>query len=489
MKSLLDLAENAFGNIDALEDILLEECFEEHEAYVSLLSFSRFLAIGKKGSGKTAIFRKIIGITQHTIFSNGYNLQAYPWHYHELQARMGVPENEKYIQSWMYLLLIASSRILVNDDQSVPFDKESKMGQKILQEFLIDTYGTTDPDIINLFSPRKKLKFSALKATFKGVDLPIPSEIEMNHLPTVIQDVNKTLLRWVLQCTHPDHKYYICFDELDIGFEAKEEYYSQIIGLLKAARTFNLEAKAQNKQIEICIFLRDDIYDVLKFEDKRKFTSNCVARIEWDTERTKSTLKQLMEKRFTTVLAEKGETIYWEDLFDGKSINGKYSKYNYIAEMTCLRPRDIIDYCNIILEYYKERAEKGVNNKFENSDIVAARVTYSTNLLDEFDDEIHKHIPLYEDYLEIIKKLGKSKFDYGEFVEVFNKHSKELDVDAETCLSKLYNFSILGNYIVGGNKGGSQKKFKYKSAKNKLDIELPIIVHSGLVPRLALKEK
>ncbi|MBC3515895.1 hypothetical protein H8K20_05735 [Neobittarella massiliensis] len=48
---------------------------------------------------------------------------------------------------------------------------------------------------------------------------------------------------------------------------------------------------------------------------------------------------------------------------------------------------------------------------------------------------------------------------------------------------------MIGNYIVGGNKGGSQKVFKYKNAKNKLDLEMPIIVHPGLVPTLGIKEK
>ncbi|MBC3515896.1 hypothetical protein H8K20_05740 [Neobittarella massiliensis] len=411
MKSLLNLKTNAFGNIDALQDILLEECFEEHQAYKDLISFSRFLAIGKKGSGKTAICKKILELpkTNPWSMSAGYNLNDYPWHHHHLQASIGVPENEKYIQSWMYLLLIASAR-LMNIDQELPYDSDSSRAQKLLERFLIDTYGTKDPDITNLFTPRKKVRLTSIKAGFPGLEVTIPSVIAMDKLPTVIQDVNKTLLRQVLLCAHPMHKYYICFDELDIGFEAKDEYYCQIIGLLKAARKFNIAAAEQGKQIEICVFLRDDIYDVLKFEDKRKFTSNCVARVEWDTNRTKNTLKEMMEKRFRTVLADGDELVRWEDVFEDSSINGRYSKYNYITEMTCLRPRDIIDFCNLILEAYQERAQNGVNNQFENVDIVAARAMYSTNLLYEFDDEVHKHIPRYEDFLEVIKKVGKSKF-------------------------------------------------------------------------------
>ena len=47
----------------------------------------------------------------------------------------------------------------------------------------------------------------------------------------------------------------------------------------------------------------------------------------------------------------------------------------------------------------------------------------------------------------------------------------------------------VGNYIIGGTRGGSQKTFKYKDARNQLDFDLPIIVHPGLVPTLGIREK
>lgn len=490
MKSLLALQEEAFGNIDALQDDLLYSCFEQHEAYINMLNFSKFLAVGKKGSGKTAIFRMILDTKNHDVFTEGYNLNDYPWHYHDLQARIGVPESEKYIQSWMYLQLIAISKILINVDQNVPFDEESLESLDILRNFILDSYGTTRPDLVNIFSPLRKLRLTSLSAGFGKYGVQFPAEfVEMKDLPIVIQDINKTLLDAVLKCLNPDHRYYICFDELDIGFDLNRNYFNQIVGLLRAARTFNLEAAKAHKKMAICVFLRDDIYDVLRFEDKRKFTANCVTRIEWDTGRTDNTLKSLMNKRFSALLSDSGENIPWEEVFEAKSINGKYTKYNYITEMTCLRPRDIIDYCNLILESYKKRVEKGVNNHFENIDIVTARSTYSRNLLEEFDDEVHKHLPNYEAYLDVIKKLGKSKFSFSEFETIYTAHIGSGDFDAETCLINLYKFSIIGNYIIGGRKGGSQKVFKYKDARNELDLELPIIVHPGLVPTLGIREK
>lgn len=498
MKSLLSIKD--FGNIDANLDDLLDKCFEEHIAFKQLKEFSKFIVIGKKGSGKTAIFRKLLKTSSYNTFCEGYNLTDYPWHHHALQAKVGVPDSEKFIQSWKYLLLISISKLLLNKDQSVPFDGDSLESMKILERFVIDTYGSKNPDITNIFTPNRKLRLTSLlggKIGTNEVQLQLPFEVvDMNELPTVVQDVNKSLMYHVIKCLNPDNKYFVCFDELDIDFDKKSErYFNQIVGLIRAARDFNIHAHEYSKNINVCIFLRDDIYDLLRFEDKRKITQNYVTRIEWDTSMTNNTLKELMEKRFTELLKQyDNEKISWNDVFDEKiKINGKNSKYNYLTDMTCLRPRDMIDLCNNILIEYKKRSEScnRVENIFENVDITNAKEMYSRNLLEEFDDELHKHIPEYETYLEMIKKVGKSKFSYEEFKIVYDQmKTKLIEVkDSITILENLYTFSVIGNYKIGGNHGGSKNVFKYKDNKEKLRNDLKIIVHPGLVNILGLKGK
>lgn len=69
MKLLYDV-EN-FGAIDADTDELLLECFENHNAYLDLVNFKKFLIVGKKGSGKTAIYKKIMSEKEHNLFCVG----------------------------------------------------------------------------------------------------------------------------------------------------------------------------------------------------------------------------------------------------------------------------------------------------------------------------------------------------------------------------------------------------------------------------------
>jgi hypothetical protein len=53
MKSMRDV--ESFGAVDADADRLLEKCFEDHEAYLDARSHKKFIVIGRKCSGKTAI--------------------------------------------------------------------------------------------------------------------------------------------------------------------------------------------------------------------------------------------------------------------------------------------------------------------------------------------------------------------------------------------------------------------------------------------------
>lgn len=59
---------NNFGGIDADADELLGTCFEDHEAYLAARNHERFLITGRKGSGKTAIFKKFLGSQSHEFF-------------------------------------------------------------------------------------------------------------------------------------------------------------------------------------------------------------------------------------------------------------------------------------------------------------------------------------------------------------------------------------------------------------------------------------
>jgi hypothetical protein len=497
MKTINEIS--AFGATDADNDQILFQAFEDHEAHEAVRARERFLIVGRKGSGKTAIFKRLVGIRQPDYFCFGHTFSDYPWHHHDLQARIGIPDADKYTHSWKYLILLTLAKVILNQDQSLPYDDTSMEAMARIERFVTDTYGSRDPDVTQVFTPTKQLRlrphfeFDArlLKA---GIS---PESVPMTELPTIVQDVNRNLTERCLDCLRPDHEYFICFDQLDLGFDPQRpEYNSRLIGLLLASKDLNLVARDRRRRFFVAVFLRTDIYESLHFEDKNKLTENFLSAIEWDTHRTTKTLQQLMGKRFTTLLqSEPGERVAWDDVFDeANQMPGRQSKYQHMLDRTFLRPRDIIRFCNSVLKQYKLRLADSKNDgpsKFANIDISRARPEYSDYLLAELDDEIFKHLPDYKLSLEILKEIGVWQFSQDEFEQACAspKFEGRLPGHPSKILESLFAFSLVGFYSAGGRGyGGSEWVFRHKDPNQAFDTTATRFrIHPGYIEVLGLK--
>jgi hypothetical protein len=225
MKQLHEI--NSFGGIDADTDMLLDTCFENHEAYLKSKAHECFLVLGRKGSGKTAIFRKFISTRDHAIFTFGHTFTDYPWHHHDKQAAIGVPEEERYVHSWRYLILLSVAKVLLNQDQSQPWSDGMFEHVRKLEKFVIDSYGTRDPDVTEIFSPAKTLRFkSSLEIPLTSFKVSLEAGgVPLDQLPIIIQDVNRSLTDAVIETINPEFDYYICFDQLDLGFDPTDKNY------------------------------------------------------------------------------------------------------------------------------------------------------------------------------------------------------------------------------------------------------------------------
>ncbi len=452
-----------FGAIDADADELLRDCFQDHPAYIAAKRHQRFLIIGRKGSGKTAIYKKLITDRSPELFSYGHTFEDYPWHHHDLQAQIGVPEERRYLHSWKYLILMSLAKVLLNWDQSQPWSDESLESLGGLEAFVVDSYGSRDPDLTQLFSPEKELRFKgSLKLPFAQVD---GERVRVRDLPTHVQEVNREVTRHVVESLNPESDYYVCFDQLDLGFTAVDPLYSQrLIGLLLAARELSQSAQDSGKRLSIVVFLRDDIYQSLQFEDKNKITENHLSRIEWNTYGPGLTLKRLMESRFGQTLERVG-SLGWDQVFDeAKSMPSRQTKYAHICDRTFLRPRDMIKFCNEVLLAYRTRKTSG-SGQFDNKSIIDARDAYSDYLLNELEDEIHKHVPEYREYLEAIKSIGSLQFNAEQFELAWKERRPQSAKDSTAALQELFDFSVIGFLKSGGGGGGSKYSWKYRDPR------------------------
>jgi hypothetical protein len=474
-----------FGAIDADADALLKECFQEHPAYLLARDRERFLVLGRKGAGKTAIYQRLIRTRAFNYFAYGHSFDDYPWTHHDLQAQAGVPEERRYVHSWKYLTLVSLCKLLLNQDQSQPWDEDSAEALQVLEDFVVDSYGSRDPDLSRLFSPDKELRLRG-KLTLPFIQID-GERLRIKDLPVHVQDVNRAMQAHVLRALNPAHDYFVCFDQLDLGFSTTDPQYAQrLTGLILAARDLFLAGREAERKLNIVVFLRDDIYEDLQFEDKNKITENFTTLVKWSEASGDLTLKQLMESRFAEVLGADGERVPWASVFDeSKEMPSRQTKYKHIVDRTFLRPRDMIKFCNEVLEQYKVATPQP--EVFDNASIHSARDNYSDYLLSELDDEIAKHVPEYKEYLEVLKELGAVQFELATFQEAWGGREPLAGIAPARGLSELFEFSVVGYLKPGGRGGGSEYVWRYHDARARFSAAAETYrVHPGFKEALDL---
>lgn len=175
---------------------------------------------------------------------------------------------------------------------------------------------------------------------------------------------------------------------------------------------------------------------------------------------------------------------------------GHQSKYDHIKDRTYLRPRDMIKFSNSALAKYKERLHSSATGvpddkeKIDNVDVHNARYDYSEYFLREIDDEVHKHFPEYERFLDVLRAVGTWQFDKSSFEANLLQVYPRSDKTASEALEELYDHSFIGFYKAGGSGyGGSEYIFKYRDTRTSFShASTRFRIHPGLIEVLGLKK-
>lgn len=475
-----------FGGIDASSDRILLQAFEDHSAYKAALDFSRPIILGRKGAGKSAVFKKITSDDRDEVASSGFTFSDYPWEHHGQQKQSGVPVEECYRESWKYFISLMLCKLILKRRDRISSEPAAQTAASDIQNFVVDSYGTMDPALTRVFTPGQKIKLSG-KINFWGVGAEAKT-IDIEHLPRFYAEINHNVLDAILRCIPREQKFYICFDELDIGFDPRnQDYLQRLIGLVRAAKYTNDRLRQENVSGAVVILLRDDIWHTLRFEDKNKLTQDQMSEIRWSKEDGPHCIKRLMERRFNEVLGS-SPTVPWDQLFvESRQMARFQTKYDFICERGFLRPRDMIQYCNEVLRVFKSKHN---DTGFDNEVVRAAEVAYSRYFMQELEDELHKHSKSYERYFEVLKGLSNVGFSRDEFDRAWDARKTMFD-DGETperALEALFEFSVIGYLATGGRGAGSKYVWRYLEPRVRFNADAKTFqVHLGLKNEFDLK--
>jgi len=180
-------------------------------------------------------------------------------------------------------------------------------------------------------------------------------------------------------------QYYVIIDRLDEDWVDDKIRSQLILSLIEIAKDFK-----KYKNIKIIIALRQDLLErILRtrtFGFQEEKYQSMYLKLIW----TKDELLSVIEKRFNKLLKSKytNNVLYWTDVVAETYGKHKLKTFDYVYERTLGRPRDIINYFNIILTRCTDEKKITIDH------IRAAEEDYSCSrfksICDEWMDEYRK---------------------------------------------------------------------------------------------------
>lgn len=497
------------GKVSAERDDDLVNYFYDNGVLSSVLnSKSSFLVLGRKGAGKTAVFRYLQENPKQYLSDNdvlvSLSFEDYNWKVHSLLANAETAESLAYKQSWRFVILVEvikaySSRCVENGlTIPKPIAKSQQLLERIFEHPL--------PTIYQLIG-RKLLGLSKVKLPKAGLDLEegdldsvevSGGEVSFDEvaadndirtaLAQNIANIISCLDAALVQCKPLHFRTVVCFDRVDEAWDDVSLDVSRkvLAGLVSASDSLTAKYDGMVRPI---VFLREDIFSVLPVNDSNKLREDCGALLKWD----RDDLFKLLLRRLTFFAQQKGaDTVDdFEALFDKKEMRQRSKPPNYLLKRTMMRPRDMICFLSRTIAAMQDSA----NDPFEDTPdeythlaveaIYTAEAGYSDWLRQELLDEWSVQRPHIKQLLSAIQNHGSTQFSRSEL----ESQLKSLGVEfTQTGIVDDLRF-LFANSVIGFKVGASTAWRYCCFYPSQGFIESDVYkIHDGLIRALNLKE-
>lgn len=472
--------------------IPLGKVFSDFLGVLPQLEREKFIILGRKGSGKTAIAEYLNAKASNdaNIFCDFVRRADFARE-SVVQKGSDVDPAARASLLFEWLILVKFARLCVQNNAIV---NESAMTH--LDKFLTKNAGYVDLDkfearefihgkefdvdithLKRFFTTRLKrsLQIKSQKATFYQL---IPSLREA-ILSLMASDTN----------TVQENEFVLFFDDLDIGFTTTDEgAVSSLVSLLRIVKDYNVnEFGKRGIQAKIIVLLRDDIARVaVDHADTAKVFSSYGIWLTWyDTHdvqaggEMKSLLRLFINRRIAYNYSQRDWSVSndpWSDLIapGSQSDWGSKSAFKFVLDHTFYRPRDLI----LIFQSITDRA---LEIPIQPDALKNLVVRYSHAVIDEIRNELSA-ILSPEDVTCILSSLGhfarqRHRFSANQLKAKLREMSVNLDFDS--LLATLFDYSLVGNISSEGH-----VTFKHRQEKHQqfsIDQDQDLIIHTALI--------
>ena len=387
------LSELDLGDVAAENEIWgLQEYFVPTGQSISARRGHTPLVIGRKGSGKSALFYDIRNSEGSGIHDLVLDLRPEGHQFTRVRefadARLSRGMQEYALNGfWTYLLLTEIARkLLEHDAQLAKRDARRFDSYRLLEEL----YSQHNPGDRVDFPQRLVYYVERLFST----DAPALESAE-----TIMQNLyageTRPLRDAVIDYLRHKDSVWLLIDNLDKGSPVGGSLSTDVLlirSLLDATRTLRNDLESANVEFHYLVFLRSDIYEHLVDEAPDKGKDSTI-RLDWDDPEA---LQKVVERRIVASTELRGDfrSSIWAQL--SAPLVGAQHSFDYLIERTLLRPRDLLMFLHRCVETSINRG----HNIIEEDDIRFAENGYSNDMLLNVQYEMADLNPAYDNLLE-----------------------------------------------------------------------------------------
>lgn len=454
-----------WGDDSAEKDDHLLEYFVSSDAFRRLAERRRSLVIGRKGSGKSALLKKL---DEHFSDEGNTHVVRITPKFHTLRTvlndkdlRTGFGEEIFFQHTWLRQILTDCLCEIGHRAKGIYCAGSLNYARDVAHSL-----NRTSKDFVeNITDILNKLKIKAGNLGEFGLSL----EKELRDTSGI-----EGLQHHVAELCGGGAQFVALVDDLDLGWDNSKTANNLLLGLLSASNYLS----GLNAAIHTVIFLREDVYTIILGQTQHADKYRDVERIRW----TQDQLIEILGERINFNRRRDGEDCL-DDPFHSVFPHtiGTSNTDNWLIEKTLSRPRELIQ----LARYYTEGLESEAPS---DERLKKSEPEYSNWKLDDLCAEYSNQYP----GLNAIMHYWKTKFFrrkyhlkraeveemameimlYAEVNEPwFNRLVDDSDITG--FLSVLYEIGFIGDFVLGGG-GGSRVYYSYQEYHEPLFEEVQV---------------
>lgn len=482
-----------FGDIDGMYDPNLESYFIDRNYWNKIIDGYRFFIIGRKGTGKSALYKWIKSTSEqtgnlcHNILFNEFPFGKLL----ELKDNSFFKPNQ-YQTICKNMVLSEFANIICLDAQHINNEYFSNLQyyNKMVNSNSLQDCFRQSVTSTNKNSGELALKILSLN---KNIEKSEVFNFETMNLSNINAKLEYNIINYFKIYSHTK-KFLIQIDGIDENYtqlstqdHILDDYFQFVISLLKTVYTINQKLHNECADIGKClIYLRSDIFfsihkldaESARWEQQTEHLNWAIQKgISWEN----NDLRKLINTRILTSISELQSQDAFSTLFNPQEIhlttpsphNSRRfmlvtNLFEYIVNRTFHRPRDVIQFFIKIQDSI--RSTEDLSWKA----IRSGESEYSLWFLSEITNEISPRIKNTEALFTMLRTVGSKPLSISRFKSIYSKYQQQIGYDAMELLHYLYDLAVIYNINDNGEVFSS-----IRNDRSRLNPDIKICLHPG----------